>query len=77
MKVSVDRNGFFFLLIICISTDIGGYIFGKIFNGPKLTKLVQIKLMQEQLEDIFYLLYPNFFIINYIDYPNQLSIELF
>ena len=32
---------FLFLLIIitCISTDIGGYIFGKIFKGPKLTKL--------------------------------------
>ena len=32
---------FLFLLITitCISTDIGGYIFGKIFKGPKLTKL--------------------------------------
>ena len=25
--------------LICVSTDIGGYIFGKIFKGPKLTKL--------------------------------------
>ena len=24
---------------ICISTDIGGFIFGKIFKGPKLTKI--------------------------------------
>ncbi len=23
---------------ICVSTDIGGYIFGKLFKGPKLTK---------------------------------------
>ena len=30
---------FFYILIICISTDIGGYIFGKIFKGPKLTKI--------------------------------------
>ena len=29
----------FFILVICVSTDIGGYIFGKIFKGPKLTKL--------------------------------------
>ena len=31
----------FFLLIflICISTDLGGYIFGKILKGPKLTKI--------------------------------------
>jgi phosphatidate cytidylyltransferase len=26
------------ITIICVSTDIGGYIFGKIFKGPKLTK---------------------------------------
>ena len=28
-----------FILSICISTDIGGYAFGKIFKGPKLTKI--------------------------------------
>ena len=34
-------NGYFlllFLITISISTDIGGYVFGKIFKGPKLTK---------------------------------------
>ena len=30
---------FLFIVVICISTDIGGYIFGKIFKGPKLTKI--------------------------------------
>ena len=30
---------FLFILSICILTDIGGYIFGKIFKGPKLTKI--------------------------------------
>ena len=30
---------FLFILIICISTDIGGYSFGKVLKGPKLTKL--------------------------------------
>ena len=36
-----DRDYFHLLLvaIICISTDIGGYIFGNIFKGPKLTKI--------------------------------------
>lgn len=36
-----DHNIFIFMyiLIICISTDIGGYIFGKMFKGPKLTKI--------------------------------------
>jgi phosphatidate cytidylyltransferase len=26
------------ITIVCVATDIGGYIFGKIFKGPKLTK---------------------------------------
>ena len=30
---------FFIILTICISTDIGGYVFGKIFKGPKLAKV--------------------------------------
>ena len=36
-----DVNLFLFLLIIltCISTDIGGYVFGKVFKGPKLSKI--------------------------------------
>ena len=32
-------NFFLFIIIICIFTDIGGYIFGKTFKGPKLTKI--------------------------------------
>lgn len=30
---------FFIILFSCIFSDIGGYIFGKIFKGPKLTKI--------------------------------------
>ena len=29
----------FLLLLGCIGSDLGGYIFGKIFKGPKLTKI--------------------------------------
>ncbi len=34
-----DLLDFFLILVICITTDIGGYIFGKIFKGPRLTKI--------------------------------------
>ena len=27
------------ILLVCISTDIGGYVFGKLLKGPKLTKI--------------------------------------
>ena len=30
---------FLFIVLICIFTDIGGYIFGKFFKGPKLIKI--------------------------------------
>tara|TARA_B100001121_G_C18653417_1_gene605238 strand:+ start:644 stop:1288 length:645 start_codon:yes stop_codon:yes gene_type:complete len=29
----------FFILLICISTDIGGFTFGKYFKGPKFTSI--------------------------------------
>ena len=34
-----DKIIFFILISICIASDIGGIIFGKIFKGKKLTKL--------------------------------------
>ena len=35
----VGINSFLLIVLICIFTDIGGYIFGKLFKGPKLTKI--------------------------------------
>ena len=28
-----------FVLLVCVSTDVGGYVFGKLFKGAKLTKI--------------------------------------
>ena len=39
LRQNISLNLFIFLIIICIFTDIGGYIFGKIFKGPRLTKV--------------------------------------
>ena len=30
---------FLLIMIICVTTDLGGYIFGKLFKGPRLTKI--------------------------------------
>ena len=40
LRINPDNDYWFllFITIICVSTDIGGYVFGKIFKGPKLTK---------------------------------------
>ena len=32
-------NFFIFLVLICVFTDLGGFFFGKLFKGPKLTKI--------------------------------------
>ena len=40
--ITYDINNkliFLYLLLVCIMTDIGGYIFGKFFQGKKLTKI--------------------------------------
>ena len=34
-----DLFVFLFVITICIATDIGGYVFGKLFKGPKLIKI--------------------------------------
>ena len=34
-----DYSYLLFVLIVCINTDIGGYLFGKLFKGPKLTSI--------------------------------------
>ncbi len=36
---AVGSYVFITILLICISTDIGGFVFGKILKGPKLTKI--------------------------------------
>ncbi len=39
IRENFDFKVFLFIVTICIFTDIGGYIFGKTLNGPKLTKI--------------------------------------
>ena len=53
-----DLNGltlFLSILLICILTDIGGYIFGKILRGPKLTKISPKKTYAGVLGGYFFL----------------------
>ena len=39
LREKFSLGSFILVLIICIFTDLGGYIFGKFFKGPKLTKI--------------------------------------
>ena len=35
----ISKYILFILLLGCVASDLGGFIFGKLFNGPKLTKI--------------------------------------
>ena len=61
----------FIILIGCIASDLGGYIIGKIFKGPKLTKISPNKTISGAFGSIIFsiiiiniLIFYNFEIIN-------------
>ena len=58
------------IFLICVSTDIGGYIFGKIFKGKKLTKISPNKTYSGMLGSYLLSL-----IILFIFFKNSLSAE--
>ena len=66
-----DLNFFLFIIIVCVFTDIGGYVFGKIFKGPKLTRISPNKTYSGMIGGFFlsvsfaclYLNYYNYYII--------------
>ena len=64
---------FLMIFIICVATDIGGYIFGKILKGPKLIKISPNKtytgvvgglLMSVGVAFLFNAKYDNYFLEN-------------
>ena len=55
---------FIFLLSICIFSDVGGYIVGKIIKGPKLTKISPNKTISGSIGSILFSLIP-LVILNY------------
>ncbi len=44
----------FIILITCVSSDIGGYIFGKVFKGPKLTRISPKKTISGSLGSMIF-----------------------
>ena len=66
---------FLFIILICIFTDIGGYVFGNIFKGPKLIKISPKKTYAGVLGGFLFSLIAGFsfmkiFKINYLEIFN-------
>ena len=70
-----DYIFFLFVIVICISTDIGGYVFGKLFKGPKLTKYSPNKTFSGVLGG-FTLSFFSMFVFNNIYIEPNLSLKL-
>ena len=70
---------FLMTLLICISTDIGGYSFGKIFKGPKLTKVSPNKTFSGVIGSYFLSYLFIFLYFKYLDnkFLNLIEINFF
>ena len=55
----------FIVLLICISSDIGGILFGKFFKGPKLTKISPNKTYSGVIGGFLLSLAAGLFFLNY------------
>ena len=56
-----------FVLLVCASTDIGGYIFGKLFKGPKLIRISPNKTYSGMIGGYLLSLIFLLFFINWIN----------
>ena len=70
----IDKYFFLTILMICIFSDVGGYVFGKTFGGKKLTKISPNKTVSGSIGS-FILSYIGFFII-YFYFSDLLFVRL-
>ena len=66
-KLNDNYSYFLFVLLICVSTDIGGYVIGKIIKGPKLSKISPKKTYSGMLGSfLFAIIFAYFYLENSI-----------
>ena len=72
-------NFFIFLILVCVFTDLGGYFFGKLFKGPKLTKISPKKTYSGVIGSFSLPMLFGYIFINYVnhDYSQILNLNLF
>ncbi len=64
----------FSLLFCCVASDLGGFIFGKIFNGPKLTKISPNKTIYGSFGSIILSSITLYFIFYFIAFKTDIKI---
>ena len=64
----------FLILLICIISDIGGYVFGNIFKGPKLTKISPKKTISGSIGSLISSSIIPFLLINFL--TNSINFDI-
>ena len=75
-ELSIELIDVFYVIITCSSTDIGGYVFGKLFKGPKLTKISPKKTYAGMFGGYFLSLISLSVIISFLDYDTTVVLFL-
>ena len=68
-EIYKTESSFFFLYVIsiCFFTDIGGYVFGNIFKGPKLTKISPSKTYSGVIGSFLFSLIIGIIFVKYLE----------
>ena len=69
-------NFFLFIILISIFTDIGGYIFGKFFKGPKLIKISPNKTYSGAIGSLTMPVFAGLLYIQYMQLPLGIVVPL-
>ena len=78
IRNELDEHGlliFLFIVLVCVSTDIGGYVFGKLFKGPKLTKISPKKTYAGVFGGYFLSIIFTYLLINYSEFFRDQNFE--
>ena len=58
--IAIDKIYFSYIILICVLSDIGGFVFGKTFKGAKLTKISPNKTISGSIGSFFFSIIPLF-----------------
>ncbi len=65
--LSIEISNLIFVILICVSSDIGGFVFGRLLKGPKITKISPNKTYTGMIGAYLLSLIYLSIIVNYID----------
>ena len=75
LRQYIGLNFFLFLIIVCIFTDTGGYIFGKVLKGPRLTKISPKKTYSGVFGSFIISLLSGLIYIKYLGQKSKILLE--